>query len=76
MMELTNHPFSDLFEQLGLDASHAGIEQFIASHKLPAALELAKAPFWTTAQANFLTEGWQADSDWAEVIDQLNVSLR
>lgn len=76
MMESINHPFSELFEQLGLDASHDGIEQFIASHTLPAELELANAPFWSAAQANFLKEGWQSDSDWAEVIDQLNVRLR
>lgn len=76
MMESINHPFSALFEQLGLDASHEGIEHFIKSHKLPADLELVDAPFWSKTQAAFLKEGWQADSDWAEVIDQLNVSLR
>ena len=76
MMESINHPFSALFEQLGLDASHAGIEHFIASHTLPGEVELVDAPFWSPAQASFLKEGWQADSDWAEVIDQLNVSLR
>ena len=76
MMEAINHPFSALFEQLGLDASNQAIELFISRHKLPAELELAKAPFWTAAQATFLREEWHADSDWAEVIDQLNVSLR
>lgn len=76
MMESINHPFSALFEQLGLDASNEGIEQFIISHKLPADLELVQAPFWSPAQAGFLKEEWHADSDWADVIDQLNVSLR
>lgn len=76
MMEAMNHPFSELFEQLGLDASHEGIAQFISSHQLPAEVELVDAPFWSPTQAEFLKEGWQADSDWAEVIDQLNVSLR
>lgn len=75
-MEHITHPFSELFEQLGLDASHDGIEHFLAGHRLPPDMELVAAPFWTRAQANFLKEGLQDDSDWAEVIDQLNVSLR
>ncbi len=75
-MEHMIHPFSELFEQLGLDASHQGIEHFLQQHKLPAEVELVNAPFWSPAQAAFLKEGLQEDSDWAEVIDQLNVSLR
>ncbi|MCT7655389.1 DUF2789 domain-containing protein [Oceanimonas sp. NS1] len=39
-------------------------------------MELVEAPFWSHAQASFLKEGLQEDSDWAEVIDQLNASLR
>ncbi|GGB38858.1 hypothetical protein GCM10011502_10160 [Oceanisphaera marina] len=76
MMEHMIHPFSELFEQLGLDASNDGIKHFIATHKLPANIELIEAPFWSAAQAGFLKEGLQDDSDWAEVIDQLNISLR
>ncbi|MFD1007752.1 MAG: DUF2789 domain-containing protein [Oceanisphaera sp.] len=75
-MESVNHPFHTLFEQLGLDASNEGIKQFIASHQLPANVDLIEAPFWSAAQASFLKEGLQDDSDWAEVIDQLNISLR
>lgn len=75
-MEAMTHPLSDLFEQLGLDASHDAIEHFIDSHSLPEDIELAKAPFWNAAQASFLKEEWHADSDWAEVIDQLNIRLR
>lgn len=76
MMEDINHPLSALFEQLGLAASHDDIVQFIANHRLPANIELADAPFWNSAQAGFLKEELQNDSDWAEVIDLLNVSLR
>ncbi|WP_116472364.1 DUF2789 domain-containing protein [Zobellella maritima] len=75
-MEHIIHPFSELFEQLGLDASHEGIEHFLASHRLPPDMELVDAPFWSKAQASFLKEGLQDDSDWAEIIDHLNVSLR
>ncbi|NHI00300.1 MULTISPECIES: DUF2789 domain-containing protein [Oceanimonas] len=75
-MEHIVHPFSELFEQLGLDASHKGIEHFLHNHRLPPEVELVEAPFWSHAQASFLKEGLQEDSDWAEVIDQLNASLR
>lgn len=75
-MEHITHPFSELFEQLGLDASHQGIEHFLHNHHLPAGVELVDAPFWNRSQASFLKEGLQSDSDWAEVIDQLNASLR
>ncbi len=76
MMEHSNHPFSELFEQLGLDASNEGIKHFISTHQLPANMDLVEAPFWSASQASFLKEGLQDDSDWAEIIDQLNASLR
>ncbi|GAA3714516.1 DUF2789 domain-containing protein [Oceanisphaera sediminis] len=75
-MEHITHPFSELFEQLGLDASHEGIEHFLSTHRLPPEVELMDAPFWSASQAGFLKEGLQDDSDWAEIIDQLNASLR
>jgi uncharacterized NAD(P)/FAD-binding protein YdhS len=37
---------------------------------------LADAPFWSFAQAVFLREVREADSDWSEVVDALNVALR
>ncbi|ART79638.1 DUF2789 domain-containing protein [Oceanisphaera avium] len=75
-MEHTHHPLSELFEQLGLESGHDAIEHFISSHSLPENIELANAPFWSQPQASFLKEEWHADSDWAEVIDQLNIRLR
>ncbi|OIN07643.1 DUF2789 domain-containing protein [Oceanisphaera psychrotolerans] len=75
-MEHITHPFSELFEQLGLDASHEGIAHFLSAHRLPPEVELVDAPFWSKSQSNFLKEGLQNDSDWAEIIDQLNSSLR
>ena len=39
-------------------------------------LQLADAFFWTKSQADFLREDILDDSDWAEVVDQLDVLLR
>ena len=39
-----------LFEQLGLDASEAAIQQFIETHQLNAETTIAEAEFWTEAQ--------------------------
>ncbi|NMG16577.1 DUF2789 domain-containing protein [Aromatoleum bremense] len=76
-MELPTHSLSNLFAQLGLPADEASIERFIASHSpLPENVALADAPFWTPAQAAFLREEIGDDADWAEVVDQLNLSLR
>ncbi|MCK0509485.1 DUF2789 domain-containing protein [Aromatoleum anaerobium] len=76
-MELPTHSMSNLFAQLGLPADEAAIERFIASHSpLPENVALADASFWTPAQAAFLREEIGDDADWAEVVDQLNLSLR
>lgn len=75
-MDMTTHDMSTLFAQLGLDNSPSAIKAFVASHKIPADMSLAQASFWTSAQANFLTENLKQDADWSDVIDQLNVMLR
>ncbi len=74
-MDTTTHNLRTLFAQLGLDDDPAAIKQFIASHRLPADTELAKASFWNLGQASFLQEAWREDSDWCEVIDELNALL-
>jgi len=66
---------TNLFLQLGLDASEEGIASFITSHQLPADVALADAPFWNDAQRQFLAEQLSADAHWAMVVDQLNESL-
>lgn len=67
---------SRLFEQLGLDSSNSGIEEFIAQHKgLNKNKRIEDAPFWTQSQATFLRSAFEEDADWVEVIDQLNVQL-
>ncbi|WP_326541371.1 DUF2789 domain-containing protein [Pseudorhodoferax sp.] len=75
-MDLSTHTMHDLFDQLGLPSDEAAIQQFVARHRpLPQDLPLADAPFWTPAQSQFLREQLQRDADWAEVVDQLNMSL-
>lgn len=76
MMDMTTHDIATLFAQLGLDNSPEDIKAFAASHKIPADVPLDRAPFWSSAQANFLTENLKQDADWSDVIDQLNVLLR
>ena len=75
-MESTHHPFSDLFQQLGLPNSPADIQQFCKEHKIREEEALPDAKFWTPAQAAFLREAWHQDSDWILTIDQLNAALR
>jgi hypothetical protein len=76
-MESGTHPFTELFDQLGLASSEASIVEFIVTNRpLPAGVSLTDAVFWSPSQAEFLRECIQSDADWAEVVDQLNVALR
>lgn len=75
-MDLSFNTLQDLFMQLGLDSDEAAIERFIEQHTLSYAEAIDAADFWSPAQAAFLKECLQADSDWAEVVDQLSVQLR
>lgn len=76
-MEPSVHSLRNLFEQLGLPGGEADIARFVAAHRpLAAGIDLAEAPFWSAAQAQFLREEVEDDADWAEVVDQLNLMLR
>ena len=76
-MESAIHPFSELFAQLGLPNDPASIRQFLTAHApLANDIRLPDAPFWSPAQARFLNEALQQDSDWAELADQLSEALR
>lgn len=75
-MEQSYHPMSELFTQLGLPASSDDIEKFIKSHRLKADEPFVEAKIWNDSQKNFLSQALEQDSDWAEVVDQLNVRLR
>lgn len=76
-MDTSTHTVETLFEQLGLASDPASVERFIAERKpIPADIRLSEAPFWNASQARFLREGIAADSDWAEIIDDLDTRFR
>ena len=71
------HTMSDLFAQLGLPDDPTGIDSFIHAHRpVPDNVSLEKAPFWNAGQAQFIHEALYEDSDWAELVDQLDTRLR
>lgn len=74
-MDTSEHSLSGLFKQLGLANSKADIEAFLREHRLAEGQALPKAHFWNRAQAQFLSEALEEDSDWAEVADELAVLL-
>jgi L-fucose mutarotase/ribose pyranase (RbsD/FucU family) len=77
MLDTSIHSLSALFAQLGLPNGPKEIENFIQRHHpLPQAEPLANAAFWNEAQAAFLRDAIVNDSDWAEIVDELNVLLR
>jgi len=76
-VDRSNHTLACLFAQLGIDNSEDSINQFISSHKgIPSQVTLAEADCWNKAQANFLKDAIEEDSDWAEIVDTLDVMLR
>ncbi|PRB74310.1 DUF2789 domain-containing protein [Pseudomonas sp. MYb185] len=74
-MNDTEVRMTNLFLQLGLDASEPAIAEFIKTHQLPADMNVADAPYWNEGQRQFLTEQLKADATWAIVVDQLSESL-
>ncbi len=77
MLDTSSHNLCGLFAQLGLPNSPADIDTFIQRHRpLPQAEPLSKASFWNESQAAFLRDALAQDSDWAEVVDELNALLR
>lgn len=76
-MDNPNHPFHELFAQLGLPCDAVGIAAFVKKHTpLAGDIALPDADFWTPAQAALLREKWLEDADWAHRIDQLSEALR
>ncbi len=76
-MENFEHTIADLFAQLGLANSSSDIDCFIHSHRpIPDEVALADATCWTNSQSAFLREAIDEDSDWSELVDQLNSRLR
>jgi len=74
-MDTSKHDLSAFFQQLGLPNSPQEINHFISTHQLAAGVALAKAHFWTPAQASLIAEALLQDSDWAEIADELATCL-
>jgi len=76
-MDTSPHTLHSLFDQLGLPSWEEAIARFVDDHgPLDAQIELADAGFWSDSQRAFLKESILQDSDWAEVVDQLDALLR
>ncbi|MFT5395074.1 MAG: hypothetical protein ACI85N_000255 [Gammaproteobacteria bacterium] len=77
IMENFEHTMSELFAQLGLPNADCDIDSFIHMHRpVSGDLTLEKAAFWNNGQSQFIHEALYADSDWAELVDQLDTRLR
>ena len=76
-METPIHSIVSLFDQLGLNSTEEGVNNFINKNgKLSSNIELHKADFWNTSQANFLKQALDEDADWVEIVNQLDAMLR
>lgn len=75
-MDTSAHNLNTLFKQLGLPSSDQDIERFIQEHRSRTGMDpLQDAPFWSPAQARFIQEAWEDDSDWCEAVDELSSLL-
>ena len=76
-MEAPIHSIVSLFDQLGLNSTEEGINNFIEENgPLPGSIELHKASFWNPSQASFLKQMLDEDADWVEIVNQLDAMLR
>ncbi|GGK76335.1 DUF2789 domain-containing protein [Amphritea balenae] len=75
-MDRSAHTMNTLFEQLGLPSDNSSIDQFIRTHTLfTQSVKLDEATFWNDSQAGFIKECLDSDSDWSEIVDELNIRL-
>ncbi len=75
-MDTQFHPMTELFTQLGLRSSSDEIEAFFLQNKLQRTDSMLEASFFSDEQKQFLREALAEDSDWAEIVDQMDVRLR
>ncbi|MDD5578077.1 MAG: DUF2789 domain-containing protein [Methylobacter sp.] len=76
-MDTSTHTMQALFCQLGLADDEEQINAFIEAHRpIPGNIALSEADFWNEAQAAFLAEAVEEDSDWCELVDELDCLLR
>ncbi len=75
-MDTSSHTINTLFDQLGLPSADSEIERFIESHRTETGLDpIEGAQFWSPSQARFIQQALADDSDWSEVVDELNILL-
>jgi len=75
-MDLSTHNLKNLFDQLGLPSDDASIQQFIKDNApIPPDQPIYESSCFNDAQAAFLAQGLDEDSDWTEVIDTLHAAL-
>lgn len=75
-MDTSSHDLNGLFLQLGLATSSKAVEAFIKNNHLPSHIKLEQAAIWSAGQAQFIHEAMSHESDWSEVVDQLDAQLR
>lgn len=76
-MDISVHSLNTLFDQLGLPSSDKDIERFVSTHRLySGSIKLTEATFWSPSQSSFLKESLDLDSDWCELVDELDSMLR
>ena len=76
-MDTSIHTMQTLFSQLGLESGEEQINAFIEKHRpLPPNIALPEADFWNETQTTFLAEAVAEDSDWCELVDELDCLLR
>lgn len=67
---------TNLFLQLGLDATPEGVARFISEHRLAPEVNMLDAEIWSASQRQLLKEMLCSDGEWALVVDQLSEALR
>jgi hypothetical protein len=75
-MELLSPSMPSLFAQLGEANDEAAIVRFMEHNgRLRGSTAVHEAACWSLSQAAFLQDAITLDSNWAAVVDALNVQL-
>ena len=76
LMDKNYHSMEILFKQLGLSSTESEISSFIETHQTDSTKRIDTLSFWTDSQSLFLKECLESDSDWSEIVDELDCILR
>ncbi len=75
-MHTPAYSLNTLFAQMGLANSDEAIDAFISSHSpIPGDIQLPDAACWNASQAALLKQAVVDDSDWTEVVEQLDALM-